>query len=179
MKRIAVTLLCVLALSACTADPGTEGIASVATAAPTVSASPGGASREAAMRQFEACMTSHGVTITNPGRIDPPSTGPDSAAGQAWNAAMNACKGLLPAADLNPAPDQAELEKLRVFAVCMRAHDIPMTDPLPDGNMKINGRFEHVTRTQLEADPVYIAAMTACRDKLPEAGNGKSGEPTR
>jgi phage tail protein X len=60
------------------------------------------------------------------------------------------------------------MEKLRSFAVCMRAHDIEMTDPLPDGTMKIKGRLANVTRATLNADPGFQAAMAACQDKLPQ-----------
>lgn len=90
---------------------------------------------------------------------------------------MQACQSLLPPEMLPQGPTPEELEQLRAFAVCMRAHDIPMTDPLPNGNMKINGRFERVTRTQLNADPVFKAANDACKDKLPVAN--KSAEPKK
>jgi hypothetical protein len=119
-------------------------------------------------------MNSHGATVSDPRNVSPPSAGP---AAQAWEAAMQSCSSLLPPEMLPQGPTPAELEQLRAFAVCMRAHDIPMTDPLPNGNMKINGRFEHVTRTQLNADPVFKAANDACKDKLPV--DNKSAEPRR
>jgi hypothetical protein len=49
----------------------------------------------------------------------------------------------------------------------MREHEVEITDPLPDGNMRINGRLGALNRTQLEADPQYQAAYAACKDKLP------------
>ncbi|GAB4051358.1 sensor histidine kinase [Catellatospora paridis] len=66
-----------------------------------------------------------------------------------------------------PAPTAKDLQQLRVFAACMRAHDIDMSDPTPDGNLVIGGRLRDVTRAQLEADPAYVAALGACRDKEP------------
>jgi hypothetical protein len=112
-------------------------------------------------------MRQHGVTVNDPHNIQPPSGGRTDPALLKWQAAQDACKQLMPGGTLEDGPGREEMEQLRAFAVCMRDHDIPITDPLPNGNMKINGRFEHVTRTQLEADPVYIAAMAACKDKLP------------
>lgn len=161
-----------LLMSACTNDPS-HGIASVATKS---AASPSPSSDGAQLQEFAQCMTSHGATVTDPRNPTPPSGGP---AAQAWPTAIESCRSLLSPEALGHTPDPAELEQLRTFAVCMRAHDIPITDPLPDGNMKINGRFERVTRTQLNADPVFIAAMDACRDKLPEADKSPSPKPQR
>jgi hypothetical protein len=180
MKRIAVpvTLVAlaigVLTTSACTHAAGPQ-VASVSSAAP--SHSPSRADEEQAIQQYATCMRQHGATVADPHNIAPPSGGRDNPALQKWQEAQNACQSLLPGGDLQQAAGQQEMEQLRAFAVCMRAHDIPITDPLPNGNMKINGRFEHVTRTQLEADPVYIAAMAACQEKLPV--NEKSAEPRR
>jgi hypothetical protein len=160
-------------LSACK-DSGSPGIASVAGATPQPSASRG--DDEQARRQFTECMSQHGVTMSDPHTITPPSGGRENPALQKWLDAYDACRPLLPGEPLQQdGPGQAEMEQLRAFAVCMREHDIPMTDPLPNGNMKINGRFEHGTRAQMEADPVYIAAIAACHDKLPD--NSKSAEP--
>jgi len=122
---------------------------------------------EQSLQQYAQCMSQHGVAVSDPRNITPPSGGRDTPALQKWEQAHDACRALLPGGDLDEGPGQAEMEQLRAFAVCMRAHDVPITDPMPNGNMKINGRFEHVTRTQLDADPVYIAAMAACKDNLP------------
>jgi signal transduction histidine kinase len=67
----------------------------------------------------------------------------------------------------NPTTTAEQLEQFQAYAVCMRAHDIDMSDPNPDGSMTVGGRLEHVTKGQLEADPAYQAAEEACRDKLP------------
>lgn len=87
------------------------------------------------------------------------------ACGAAIVAITYALVAALPAG--SPAPSGEELEQLRVFAACMRAHDIDISDPTPDGNLRIGGRFEHSTRAQVEADPAYTAAQGACRDELP------------
>ncbi|WP_027345677.1 hypothetical protein [Hamadaea tsunoensis] len=172
--RAAFALSAALLLVACTHTSG-PGVATAvsATAQPTADRSLSREAEEQAVQQYGQCMRQHGITVSNPHAVHPPEGGRNDPAVLKWQAAHTACQSLLPGGDLEQAPSQQEIEQLRTFAVCMRAHDIPMTDPLPDGNMQINGRFEHVTRTQLEADPVYIAAMAACKDKLPDPQAGK------
>jgi hypothetical protein len=168
MRRISVILLCGLLLAACTSNTHKPNIATAATASAAAASSsqrPGGAADQAAVQQFVACMRQHGVTIKDDQQLAPPHR--DTPQRAPWDRGVAACEHLLPGGTLNPGPSPEDMEKLRAFAVCMRAHDIPITDPLPDGNMKINGRFENITRTQVEADPVYKAAITACQDKLP------------
>jgi hypothetical protein len=151
-----------LAVGACAgpADPGlpTASGASAAGTAPT--GDPGAA--------FAGCMREHGQPARLPEGQSP---------APAWTAAEATCRPLLPTEGTGGmSPSTAELEQLRKFAICMRAHDIEMTDPLPDGNMLIKGRLERVTRSQLEADPGYQAAMAACRDRLPPERNTKPGD---
>lgn len=163
-------LMCaaIAATGACSGAPRDPGIATANTAAASASTPPSGAAgAEGDLTAFTHCMAEHGIPDANTLPTAPPG-GTNSPQFQTWKDAMRACESKLPAQGPEKAPDQATLEKLREFAVCMRAHDIEMTDPLPNGNMKINGRFEHVTRAQLEADPVYQAAMAACKDKLPD-----------
>jgi hypothetical protein len=63
--------------------------------------------------------------------------------------------------------------------VCMRAHDIDISDPDTTGprpgNMVIRGRLEYLSRAQVEADPGYKVAMNACKDKLPDGSPDKQG----
>lgn len=68
----------------------------------------------------------------------------------------------------NPTPTAKEMQQLRAFAVCMRAHNVDMSDPTDDGNLAIGGRLQNVSRAELEADPVYMAAREACRDEQPD-----------
>jgi hypothetical protein len=173
-KAAAVLAASVLLLAACTHNAGPR-VASAAS--PTALPSADRAAEEQAIQAYAQCMRQHGVTVNDPHDIHPPAGGRNDPALLAWQAAQDACKPLMPGGTLVDGPGLQEIEQLRTFAACMREHDIPITDPLPNGNMKINGRFDHVTRTQLEADPVYIAAMAACRDKLPVPT--KSGEPQR
>lgn len=169
MKRLLAIFVAVSAMalvSACTSKPDDHGIASVAgSAAPT--ASPSRDSPDA----FIACMHDHGQEVPAPQQGVEWHPDPPGAVTEAWRTAVDACRGLLPGSQGQKTISPQELEKLRSFAVCMRAHDIEMTDPETSGdrpgNMLIKGRFENVTRAQLEADPVFKAAMDACKDKLP------------
>jgi hypothetical protein len=157
-----------------------DGIASADRSA-SQSASPSAVSEEQALVAFARCMRAHGQNLPDP---DPnggpfPPRGPH---GAGWDTAEQACRQLLPEGEQSGGgPDAQELEQLRAYAVCMRAHDIEMSDPeLPGqgthpGNMTIGGRLQRATKTQLNSDPAFLAAMTACRDKLPNNGADKKG----
>lgn len=135
------------------------------------SAAAGPSAGSADLTAYVGCIRDKGVQVPDPA----PGVQPrawirqQAEANPAFDAADIACHHLLPAGAEPPAPtiSAQELEQLRAFAICMRAHEIEMTDPTPDGNMRIGGRLEHVTRAQLEADPAFKAAHQACKDKLP------------
>src|SRR5215475_12591493 len=164
MRRIFATplLICGLVLAAaCSRAPGPD--IPAASGSPSASASAGSGDLTA----FVNCVRQHGVTVPDPN--------PDFAWQQAknspgWEAAWEACRHLLPpppAGAASQPPSTQQLEQLRTFAVCMRAHGIDMSDPTPAGNLTIGGRLAHATRTQLANDPGVRAAMAACKDKLP------------
>lgn len=130
---------------------------------------------------YARCMRQHGVNVPDPvaGSDD---WGPEPANGTnapGWSTAWEACKQLLPAGmvrgDGGDRPSAQDLEKLRAYAVCMREHDIGMTDPDETGNLQIVGRLERATRAQLENDPGYKAATEACKDKLPKGPSWGDG----
>jgi hypothetical protein len=152
-----------LGVAACGGGDQPSGVASLGDRATTTSA---GGSQERRVA-FARCMPQHGVNLPdpNPNQTDwgPEPEGPKPAG---WDAAWQACRRLLPASDLpnNAPPSPQELGQLRAFAVCMRAHDIDMSDPDPKTGDMTTG---HVTRDQEQNDPAYKAAEAACRDKLP------------
>jgi hypothetical protein len=75
------------------------------------------------------------------------------------DAALEACGDLLPPGTLQDrTPSAEELDQLLAFAACIRAHDVEISDPDPDGNLSIGGRLADLTRTQLRNDPEYKAA---------------------
>lgn len=155
--------------------PSANGGATPTSTAPNAAEDP-----TVAATNFARCMREHGQAVPDP---DPNSeefrvVEPSDAQNSGWDAAMEACGHLMPnGRDRGPTPSPQELEQLRDFAVCMRSHDIEITDPTPEGNMIIRGRLEHVNRTQLEADPGYQAASAACRDKLPDGGAVDKAKP--
>ena len=125
---------------------------------------------------YARCMRQHNVNVPDPapgqvGWNPGPATARQS---PLWGAAWQACQHLLPAG-YTPGnhPTAQELEQLRTFAVCMRAHGIDISDPKPDGEWTIGGRLAHVTKAQLNNDPGYKAAMAACKGKLPADYTGK------
>lgn len=132
-----------------------------------------------AQLNFAKCMREHGQNVPDPdpatGELRFPTSGSHEQ-GSAWDIAVQACQHFLPGGALAPGADPQELEQLRTFAVCMRAHDIDMSDPAMTGtnigNMVIRGRLANVSRAELQNDPGYKAAMEACKDKLPASANG-------
>ena len=160
-------LLCGLAVAACTKAPEGTGIASANSG--TASTRPSAPSN-GDPAAFVRCMREHGLNMPDPAPDEPLRLIPPSGEQErAWRTALQACQRFLPEEERVAGPPPEELEQLRAFAVCMRAHDVEMTDPAPaDGNMKIKGRFANVTRAQLDSDPVYKAAIAACEDKLPQ-----------
>jgi hypothetical protein len=173
---VPILLFALVSAAACS-KPSNNGIASAnGTAAAT--ASPSASNDLQSFANFAKCMREHGQNVPDPDpnsgkiAIGPPA-GTDN---RAWKDAEQACRHFLPGGGAGEgAPDAHELEKLRAFAVCMRAHAIEMSDPLPTGNMTILGRLEHVTRTQLNNDPGYKAALEACKDKLPPDPKQRDG----
>jgi hypothetical protein len=171
MRRILLVVLLAAGIAGCTRSAD-SGIPSADGATPTASQ----ASDDPVA--FSRCMREHGQDVPDPqaeGNWEFNPRPREAPAG--WDDAIRACQHLveLPTDD---GPSAESLEKLRAFAVCMREHDIPITDPETGGdrpgNMRIEGRFENITRDQLEADPIYQAAFTACKDKLPST-EGKKG----
>jgi hypothetical protein len=132
-----------------------------------------------AQLNFARCMRDHGQNVPDPDpatrelRFPTPSS---HERGSPWDIAVQACQHFLPGGAFAGPPDAQELEQLRAFAVCMRAHDIDMSDPEttgPDiGSIVIRGRLANASRTELDNDPVYKVAMAACKDKLPASADG-------
>jgi hypothetical protein len=170
MRRVTVLPVLIVGLAVGVAGCGPESDTGIPTA--SGSSSPSAGSGELA--PYVACIREHGVAVP-----DPPAgvqvyvwIREQAEANAEFDPADRACRQLLPpdAAEETDGPSAEVLEALRGFAVCMRDHDIEISDPLPDGNLRIGGRLEGVTRAQLEADPAYVAAMHACEDKLPAEG---------
>jgi hypothetical protein len=171
MRRILALplLICGLALAAaCSRAPGPDIPAASGSASASPGAAPGGYSA------FFGCLHQHGISVPNPAPSSPGTVGEwvdqQSAQNPGFDHAAVACQSQLPASDPNshataPPATAQELEQLRTYAVCMRAHGIQMSDPDPTGDMQTGGRLAHATRAQELNDPGYKAAFAACKDK--------------
>jgi hypothetical protein len=175
MRRIPAVpvLLCGVMLATACTKPASDSTSAKA------NASAEAAEVANAQLNFAKCMREHGQNVPDPDpatrelRFPTPSS---HERGSPWDIAVQACQHFLPGGALAPPPNAQELEQLRTFAVCMRAHDIDMSDPETTGanigNIVIRGRLANVSRTELDNDPVYKAAMEACKDKLPASAKG-------
>jgi hypothetical protein len=168
MKRILpvpILVIAFLLMAACNGvGPESDGDQAVNSASNTASNTAANA-----LADFARCMREHGQNVPDPDpnspnlSLTPPSGGPSSQ----WNAAMQACRHLLPGGGAPQAPDPRELEGLRAYAVCMREHGIEMTDPDPNtGQSKYQGRLANAGKAEIENDPGFKAAYQACKDKL-------------
>ena len=169
MRRLlALLILAGATASAAACATSSDPSIPAASGSPSASASTGSGSLTA----FVNCARQHGVTLPDPNSSSFWSSfdAQKAANSAGWQAAWQACRHLFPpppAAGANQLPTAQQLEQLRTFAVCMRAHGIDMSDPTPTGDMRIGGRLEHVTRAQLDNDPGFKAAQAACKNKLP------------
>jgi hypothetical protein len=162
----ALTLLAALAMTACGSDGGTGGIATAGGAAsqPDPSSSAPKLSDSERAVKFAKCMREHGVDMPDPD----PGTGAQGFAVKGadaakMEAAMAACKQYAPFGGKAPKLDQAEIERMRQHARCMRANGVPdFPDPGADGLIKIGP--ESGIKPD---DPKLKAAMEKCKEYLP------------
>jgi hypothetical protein len=167
VRALLVALVAAACTTACGGGPPTSGGATPTSNAAT------------SFQEFAKCMREHGQNMPDP---DPDSgnlalTPPPGAASAGWNTAMQACQHFLPNNGEPAVSNPQELEALRRYAVCMRAHGIEMTDPDPStGRSQIQGRLANATRDQILNDPTYKTADAACKDKLP-SGDSPKGAP--
>jgi hypothetical protein len=128
---------------------------------------------DAAMVAFTRCMRAHGVSMSDPFHrpghqgltLDLPSRT------QANNVGYAACESIIaPLVQAKEAGAVAqvsgELPALIRYAQCMRAHDINMLDPRPDGTLSL-GTVAGISSDYGRGSPQFSAADTACRHLLP------------
>ena len=122
---------------------------------------------------FARCLRSHGVNEPDPQHrpgheglsIDIPPAGPTT------DAALAACNHFIaPVVQMKQAHARQELTAwlpgLTRYAQCMRAHDISMLDPGPQGQLNL-GSVPGITGAFGRYSPQFRAADTACRHLLP------------
>lgn len=115
---------------------------------------------------FATCMTVHGVLTQSPGGRGAIMS--DATPAQA-NAAMDACRALMPGGGprpLPPAQQAKRTEQLFVFSKCMRAHGAPnFPDPDHTGELPMDKVGTPSVQT-----PHMDDAYTACRSLFPKIG---------
>ena len=168
MRKL-LLLLCLLSVTACAApDDDSGGVATVGGATPTPGASGAPAAGSGDGLAFARCMRENGLSwFQDPApdekgvRIDVPK-GTDRAT---VDAAMEACRYLLPNGGRPPKADPESLEQMRKVSKCMRENGIPkFPDPDPEGGIRIDDRELGVG----PGDPVFDKAQEACSHLMPE-----------
>ena len=163
MRGIAAALLLAVA-AGCGSGDEEPGVASAGGAPPASVTSPAfPGDRDAALRDFAQCMRDNGVDLPDPqpgGRMagvyrellrDDPVV----------QEALAACRSRLPNGGEPPRLNPEQLEIYRAFAGCMRDNGVEIPDPAPDGSL----RGALMAELDLD-DPVFQAALEACRDHL-------------
>jgi hypothetical protein len=179
-------LVLVLGLSACGTSASGTGVATAPTTTTSAaSAATGAADSSIAAKAstnavdkgvaYAQCMRKHGVDMPDPTKkglkLNPNGGGPVKQDMRKVNAAMAACKSLLPAgADLAKPPAGAVAE-LRALAKCMRANGIPkFPDPGANGQLMID--------KSTGIDPTsaaFKAAQAKCAKYAPKDGQQQGG----
>jgi hypothetical protein len=122
---------------------------------------------------FTQCMRRHGVQMADPFHRPghqglsielPPRTASSAPAYHACNHYIAAVVQTKEAHQQQVAASQ--LQALTNYAVCMRAHDIPMLDPGPDGQLNL-GNVPGITADFGRYSPQFRSADRACRHLLP------------
>lgn len=122
--------------------------------------------------EFARCMRAHGVQMQDPRqvpghaglRIDLPTRG--AATANAYRACDQLMQPIVGAKQQAPPRPAAVLAALTSYARCMRAHDVGMLDPTPDGQLNL-GNVPGITSDYGRYSPQFRLADTACRHLLP------------
>jgi len=132
-----------------------------------------GAQMDHDMIQFARCMRAHGVQVRDPYHRAGHSGLSISVPGQtaANRPAFSACNHFLqPIVQFKQSHQRAEaapiMGALTAYARCMRAHDISMLDPTPEGELNL-GRVPGTNSDFGRYSPQFRAADAACRHLLP------------
>ncbi|MEN3304378.1 MAG: hypothetical protein V7603_580 [Micromonosporaceae bacterium] len=168
---VAVLAMPALALAGCGGKHG-SGVATAngATAKPSATPSMDLAEKS---RKFAECMRKHGIDVqvgpvdggggTTMRSSEGPGGGPDSAK---FKAAQEACRVYAPTSGDMPKPNAQQLEQMRKFTACMRAHGVDIPDPDPDGGGVMVQRSGGAGNLGPD-NPTFKAAQQACRNLMP------------
>jgi hypothetical protein len=184
-------LVLVLGLSACGSSSAGTGVATAPTTTATTAtgaAATGAAASSSAAKAsmsaqeqgvaYAACMRKHGIDMPDPSKNGGPHINQNSGGSATQdlrkvNAAMAACKSLLPAGENLVKPPADSVAALRALAKCMRANGIPkFPDPGADGQLMID-KNSGIDPTSA----AFKAAQTKCSKYAPTGGEQQGPGP--
>jgi hypothetical protein len=132
-----------------------------------------GAQMDQDMIHFATCMRAHGVQMRDPyhraghAGLSISVPGQTAANRPAFSACMHFLQPIIQMKNAHAAAEAAPIMgALTAYARCMRAHDINMLDPTPEGELNL-GRVRGITSDFGRYSPQFRAADTACRHFLP------------
>jgi hypothetical protein len=163
---IALSLLLALAAGGCGSAKDGNGVATANGSSNATKSAAAGGGREQTLK-FAQCMRERGIDVADPdenGLVKLPGVVGDTGK---LDAAMQACKSLLPNGGESQKLDPQQLEKLRQFAKCMRDNGVKnFPDPDPDTGLKTDGFDPN--------DATYKKAQEACAKFQPGGPNAKT-----
>jgi hypothetical protein len=132
-----------------------------------------GAQMDRDMIHFARCMRAHGVQMRDPyhraGHAGLSISVPAQTAANrpAFSTCMHFLQPIISMKNAHAAAEAAPIMgALTDYARCMRAHDINMLDPTPEGDLNL-GRVHGITSDFGRYSPQFRAADAACRHFLP------------
>jgi hypothetical protein len=174
--RLACLAFASLAFAGCGAGSSTRTVASLSGHAATAGASSTAltvAQSDRDMVSFARCMRSHGVQMSDPFHrpghsglsIDLPTR--DAVTQAAYARCEHFLAPIVQAKQANHSHDTpAVLAALTRYARCMRAHDISMLDPTPQGDLSL-GNVPGIVAQFGRYSPQFRSADWVCRRLLP------------
>jgi len=163
-------LALIIATAAGCAKKSDDGGIATAGGQPTAAATTAAAGNQGEQfRKFAQCMRDNGVDVPDPGPDGTYSFGGQGGADRTpgvdrddpkFQAAMTACRSLMPAGGIPIKLNPQQLELYRVFAACMREQGIDFPDPNADGTLAID--MANAERLMDRNNPAFTKAARAC-----------------
>lgn len=147
-EPVLIVVVAALSLAACEGQGHEPRVASLKTGSPTPAAA-----SDAGFQAFKDCMRAHGFPLDN---MESENINTDDAS---FQSAQQACSALYKQAPYGTQLDPRIVDRLLRYAQCMRAHGIPMTDPVvTESSAEVT-----ITDPRYGPDsPEYLAANAAC-----------------
>jgi hypothetical protein len=162
-----------IAAAACSSSPGGPGVATLQSGSQSTTTTFSSSQIDQTFVDFARCLRRHGVAEPDPFHrpghsglsVEVPPETPQN------RVALSACNHYLePVVAMKQAGARTELSRwlpaLIRYARCMRAHDISMPDPGPQGQLNL-GPVSGMSSQFGRYTPQFRAADAACRSLLP------------